>query len=170
MMPTKTISPYARIGALIGILLTTLAAAAFYFLHGHSRAQTATTPVVVQPKPQPKPVHIVQPTVNPLLPASVRSALVHYPLVVVGTYDPQSPVEKLTIDEARAGAVSLHVPFVSVSLLDDSTAGPLTSLLNIGQLLPNPGFLVYKRSGMVVYRSDGYLNRTAVAQAVKEAR
>jgi hypothetical protein len=169
-MPTTTLSPYVRIGVLAGVLLLTLGGAAFYVMHGHSHQQTVTPPVLTHPKPHPKPVRVVQPTVNPLMPAGVHYALVHYPIVVVGTYNPQSPVENLTIDEARAGAAAMHVPFVAVDLLDDSEAGPLTALLTSGQLLPSPGFLIYKRPGTVVYRSDGYLNRTAVAQAVKDSQ
>jgi hypothetical protein len=168
-MSTTTISPHARIAALVGVLLILLAGGAWYFLRGQAQQQTVTIPVV-HPKPHPKPVHLVKPAVNPLLPVGVHSALAHYPLVVVGTYNPDSPVELLTLNEARAGAAAAHVPFVAVNLLDNSVAGPLTSLLTAGELLPNPGFLIYKRPGTVVYRSDGYLNRTSVAQAVKDAR
>lgn len=170
-MSTTTISPHVRIGVLIGLLVTVLAGGAWYFLlRGNAQQQTVTTPVIIHHKPQPKPVHVVKPTVNPLLPAGVHSALAHYPLVVVGTYNPKDPVELLTITEARAGAAAAHVPFVAVDLLDNKIAGPLTSLLTEGELLPSPGFLIYKRPGTVVYRSDGYLNRTSVAQAVKDAR
>ena len=168
-MPTTTISPHAKIGALIGVLLTALAGSAFYLLHGSSQPATVTTPTVQHHHQHPpKQVHVVVPTVNPLLPAPVRTALEHYRLVVVGTYNPNSPVEKLTIDEARAGAAAAHIPFVPVNLLNDSLAGPLTSLLTSGGLLPSPGFLIYKRPGTLVYRSDGYLPRASVAQAVKE--
>ena len=66
--------------------------------------------------------------------------------------------------------MAAHVPFRAVSLLDDAVAGPLTALLPAGQLLPNPGFVVYKRPGTVAYRSDGYLKSASVAQAVREAR
>jgi hypothetical protein len=132
-------------------------------------ASIAPPPVQHKTKPSP-PMHVVKPTVNPLLPAPVRSALERYPVVVVGTYDPESPVQNLTLDEARAGAEAAHLPFVAVSLLDDRVAGPLTALLPSGGLLPEPGFLVYKRPGNVVFRSDGFLNRMAVAQVVKDAK
>ena len=167
-MPTTTISPHARIGALIGVLLTVLAGTAIYIMNGHSQSATVTPPAT-QTTPE-KPVHVVRPTVNPLLPAPVRAALIHSPLAVVGFSNPRSAVERLTIEEARAGAAAAHVPFVSVNLLDDSVAGPLTALLPAGELLPNPGFAIYKRAGTLVYRSDGYLSSANVAQAVKEAR
>jgi hypothetical protein len=171
-MPSTTISLHARIGALIGVLLTALAGSAIYLLHGHSQPASVTPPTPAvhhQPTPS-KPVHVVRPTVNPLLPAPVHTALDQYPLVVVAFYNPHSPVDRLTIEEARAGAAATHVPFVQVDLLDDSVAGPLTALLPSGELLPNPGFAIYRRPGTLVYRSDGYLNRTGVAQAVKDAR
>ena len=169
-MPTTTISPYARIGALLGVLLTVLAGSAFYLFHSHSHPATVITPTVHHhPKP-PAPVHVVRPTVNPLYPAPVRNALERYPLVVVAFYNANAPVGGLTIAEARAGAAAAHVGFVSVNLLDDSVAGPLTALLPSGELLPNPGFLIYGRPGKIVYRSDGYLNRTSVAQAVQDAK
>jgi len=168
-MSSTTLSPNARIGALIGVLFVTLLGAG-YFLMGHSQPATVTPPAV-QPSTTPStPVHVVRPTVNPLLPAPLHTALNHYPVVMVGFSNPHSGVDRLTIDEARAGAKAMHIPFVAINLLDDSLAGPLTALLSSGQLLPNPGFLIYKRPGTVVYRSDGYLSRTNVAQAVKDAR
>jgi hypothetical protein len=168
-MPTTTISPHARIGALIGVLLTVLTASAIYLFNGHSQPATVTPPVQQQTTPS-KPVHVVRPTVNPLFPLPVRSALYHSPLAIVGFSNPHSPVDRLTIAEARAGAEAAHAAFVSVNLLDDSVAGPLTALLPAGELLPNPGFAIYKRPGTLVYRSDGYLSRANVAQAVKDAR
>jgi len=169
-MPSTTISAHARIGALLGVLLTVLAGSAIYFLHAHSQRATVTPPAV-QPRPTPtKPVQVVRPTVNPLLPTSIRIALEHYPLVVAGFYNPHSPVEKRTLAEVRAGAAAVHAPFRAVNLLDDAVAGPLTALLPSGQLLPNPGFVIYRRPGTVVYRSSGYLSSASVSQAVREAR
>ena len=76
----------------------------------------------------------------------------------------------LTIAEVRAGAESTHVVFRPVNLLNDAVAGPLTALLPAGELLPNPGFVIYKRPGTLVYRSDGYLKAASVVQAIKDAR
>jgi hypothetical protein len=170
-MATTTLSPHARIGALIGVLLTVLAGSALYMLHGHSSHSTpiVTTPTVHPSQPS-GPVHVVQPKVNPLFPTPVRSALERNRLVVAGFYNPASPVDSLTIKEARAGAEAAHVGFVAVNLLNDSVAGPLTSFLPANELLPNPGIVIYRRPGTLVYRSDGYLNRTAVEQAVREAQ
>jgi hypothetical protein len=169
-MSVTTISPQARIGALLGVLLIVLTASAIFFMHGHSHPATVAPPTV-QPQPAPpKPVHVARPTVNPLLPAPIRLALEYSPLVVAAFYNPHSPVDMLTLDEARAGAASTHVVFRSVNLLNDKVAGPLTALLPAGELLPSPGFVIYRRPGTLVYRSDGYLNRTSVAQAIKDTR
>jgi hypothetical protein len=168
-MPTTTISQHARIGALLGVLLTVLAGSAIVLMHGNSHPATTLPPVVQQPTPQ-KPVHVVRPTVNPLFPAPVHLALEHDPRVVVGFYNPHSPVDQLTIAEARAGAAAMHLRFVSVSLLNDAVAGPLTALLPAGELLPNPGFVIYRRPGTLIYRSDGYLTRAGVVEAVRDAR
>jgi hypothetical protein len=169
-MTTTTISPHARIGALLGVLLTVLAGAAIFFLHGHSKP-AAVTPPTVQPQPtHSKPVHVARPVVNPLFPAPIRSALEYSPLVVAAFYNPHSPVDMLTIAEARAAAASSHVLFRPVNLLNDAVAGPLTALLPAGELLPNPGFVIYRRPGILIYRSDGYLNAAGVVQAIKDAR
>lgn len=169
-MATTMITQHARIGALLGVLLTVLAGSAIVLMHSNSHP--ATTPAVVVPsKPtSPTPVHVVRPVVNPLVPNPVHRQLEHYPRVVVGFFNPHSKVDQLTIAETRAGAAAMHIPFVSVSLLTDSAAGHLTALLQTGELLPNPGFLVYKRPGTVIYRSDGYLGRAGVEQALRDAR
>ena len=116
------------------------------------------------------PVHAVLPAVDPRFPMPLRKALESDRFVVVGFYNPLDKVDSLTLAEARAGALAAHAGFVQVNLLDDTAAGPLTALLPSGQLLPNPGFIIYRRPGVLVYRSDGYLDRAAVAQAVKDAR
>lgn len=170
-MSSTTLSP-ARIGALVGVLLTVLAGSAIFLFRGHSSPVTVTPPVT-HPHTKPAgPVHVVHPTVNvnPLLPAQLHLQLEHYPRVLVAFYNPHSKVEGLTIEAARAGAKAEHVPFVAVNLLNDTVAGPLTALLPSGQLLPNPGFVIYRRPGVIVFRSDGYLDMPAVSQAVKDSR
>jgi len=168
-----TISPQARIVALVGVLLIVLGGSAFYVMHRHTQPQTVTTPPAQQqtqhPTPTPR-VHIVRPTVDPLFPTPLRNALEHNAIVVVGFYNPDAPVGSATITEAQAGAAAAHVGFLRVNLLDDAVAGPLTALLPAGQLLPNPGIVIYKRPGTILYRSDGYLDRAAVVEAVQGSR
>ena len=169
-MPITTISPQVRIGALLGVLVTVLAGSAIFLLHRHSTPATITPPATHHQSAPSKPVHVVAPRVNPLLPPSVHIKLDHYPLVIVGFYNPHSPVDALTMEEAHAAATTAHLPFVPVNLLNDAVAGRLTALLPAGELLPNPGFVIYRRPGMLVYRSDGYLTEAGVAQAIKDVR
>src|SRR5438067_9467919 len=104
-MPTTTISPQVRIAALVGVLLIALCGSAFFLLHAHSTPATLTTPAPTQHQTTPPThPHVVRPTVNPLFPTPVRSALEHYRLVVVGFYNPHAPTTLNTLGEARAGA------------------------------------------------------------------
>ena len=166
-MTSVTISPQARIAALVGVLVIALGGSAFFVLHGSSQPQTLTTTTPVHPKP---PVHhVVRPVVNPLFPTPLRHALERSAFVVVGFYNPRFPISSATITEARAGAAEMGVGFLAVNVLDDKVAGPLTALLPSGEILPNPGFAIYKRPGPIVYRTDGYLAREGVVQAVRGA-
>lgn len=177
------ISPQMRIVALAGVLLIALAGSGLLLLRhskpgavtvpstSHSTTPAATT-ALHRPAASKPAVHVrvMRPKVDPRLPAPLRSALARHPLVVVGLYDPQVRVDSLSLAEARAGASAARVGFVPVNLLDDAVAGPLTALLPANQLLPAPGLLVYRRPGRLVYRFDGYLDRAAVTQAVRNAR
>ena len=174
-MSSVTLSPHMRIVALVGVLLIALGGSAFFVLHGHSKPVTpiATTPMqhpTTHPTTPPPRVHVVRPTVDRLLPTPLRNALKRDAFVVVGFYNPDYPVTRHTIAEARAGAAATHAGFVAVNLLNDSVAGRLTALLPSGQLLPNPGIAIYGRPGTLLYRADGYLNRAAVVEAVRGAR
>ncbi len=169
-MSTTTISPQVRIGALIGVLMTVLAGSAIVLMHGHSTPATSAPPATQHQSTPSKPVHVVPPRVNPLLPPTLHIKLDHYQLVIAGFYNPHSPVDMLSIQEARAAANAAHIPFVPVNLLNNAVAGPLTALLPAGELLPNPGFMIYKRPGAVVYRSDGYLDKAGVTQIIRDTR
>lgn len=169
-MNLATISPQARIAALVGVLLLALAGSAFVLLNGSTHPSTSSTPPAHHQNPPSTVVQVVPPTVNQLLPTPVRTALEHYPIVVVGFYNPHAPTTNRTVTEARAGAADTHVGFVAVNLLDNAVAGPLTALLPAGQLLPNPGIAIYERSGTILRRYDGYLPEAGVAQAVRESR
>lgn len=108
--------------------------------------------------------------VNPLLPASLRWTLALHRIVVVSLWDPEAPVDQISVAEAHAGAADAHVGFLVVDVLDNSVAGPLTALLPTGDMLPDPGVLVYRAPGKIVYRFDGFLDRAAVAQAAANAK
>ncbi len=131
-----------------------------------STATTATTPPQTVPATQPaNPVKV-----DSNLPAPLRAALEQQRIVVVSLYNPQVQVDRIAVGEAQAGAAETHVGFLRVNVLDNRVAGTLTALLPAGDLLPNPGFLIYRRPGTLVFRFDGYLDRAAIAQAVQGAK
>lgn len=108
--------------------------------------------------------------VNPLLPPALRVALQHHKIVVVSLWDPQAPVDYISVAEAHAGADSAGAGFVLVNVLDNRVAGRRTALLPSGDMLPDPGVLLYRAPGKVIYRFDGFLDRSSVAQAAANAK
>jgi hypothetical protein len=103
------------------------------------------------------------------LPAALQWQLSQHDVVVVSTYDPNADVDAISVNEAHAGATDAKAGFLLVSVLDNSVAGPLTALLPGGGLLPDPGVLVYKAPGNIIYRFDGFVDRDTVAQAAQNA-
>ena len=183
----------------MGVLLIAVAGGYKYVLHRNSSGPIAippvvhTTPASKTPAKSSRPrtqKHTVTPAeksaaakgarsaakanhlnhVNPLLPASLRYELEQHKIVVVSLWDPQAPVDQFSVAEAHAGAAVAGVGFVVVNVLDDKVAGPLTALLPTGDMLPDPGVLVYRAPGKLIYRFDGYLDADAVAQAATDAK
>ncbi|MES1246991.1 MAG: hypothetical protein ABUS54_04880 [Actinomycetota bacterium] len=103
------------------------------------------------------------------LPSALQWQLSQHGVVVVSTYDPNADVDKISANEAFAGATDAKAGFLLVSVLDNSVAGKLTALLPGGGLLPDPGVLVYKAPGNIIYRFDGFVDRDTVEQAAVNA-
>ena len=99
------------------------------------------------------------------LPVMIDSALKKHDIVIVSVFDPQSPTDAISYEEAKAGANDARVGFVGISLLDNPVAAALTSALPGGGLLPAPGVLIYRRPGKLVQRMDGFADRDVVAEA-----
>jgi hypothetical protein len=95
----------------------------------------------------------------------INSALKKHDIVIVSVFDPQSPTDAISYEEAKAGASDARVGFVGISLLDNPVAAALTSALPGGGLLPSPGVLIYRRPGKLVQRMDGFTDRGVVAEA-----
>jgi hypothetical protein len=124
-------------------------------------------PVAARPKPTPKP----RPTVAANgLPIVLADALRAHRIVVVSTFDPQSPTDAVSYAEARAGAADARVGFLGVSVLDDTIAAPLTAALPGGGLLPLPGTLVYRAPGTLIERVDGFADKDSIAALALNAR
>jgi len=103
------------------------------------------------------------------LPRELQWQLAHHRVVVVSLYNPSSDVDAISVAEAHAGAADAHVGFLLVSVLDNKVAGILTALRPDGNLLPDPGVLVYRAPGKVAVELDGFADRAAVAQAALNA-
>lgn len=193
---TISVSPQIRVVALMGVLLIVLAGAYKFVLHrssvpptpvstpvhttpapttrsqthGHKRSLSPTTAAAAASAATSAAARVRLNPVNPLLPTPVRWALAEHKVVVVSLWDPQAPVDYISVAEAHAGAADAGVGFVVVNVLDNKVAGPLTALLPAGEMLPDPGLLVYRAPGKIVYRFDGFLDRSSVEQAAVDAK
>lgn len=101
------------------------------------------------------------------LPATVARALGRSRVVVVELTDPQAEVDGIAYAEARAGAQEAGVGFVALDVLSQADVGGLTEKL--GQVLPDPGLLVYRRPATLAVRIDGFVDKDTVAQAAHNA-
>jgi hypothetical protein len=108
--------------------------------------------------------------VDARLPRPLQWALTQHRIVVVSLYNPRADVDAISVAEAHAGAKDAQVGFLLVNVLDNAVAGRLTGLLPTGGLLPDPGTLVYRAPGRLVYMFDGFLDRAAIAQAATNAK
>ena len=123
-------------------------------------------------KPTPAPVAVAKP--KPAAPAVddnglpriLSAALGTHRVVVVGLYDPDSAVDRMALEEARAGAKAAGVGFVAVSVRAESQSRPLVELLGA---LENPGILVYRRPDTLFARIGGFADSETVAQAAANA-
>jgi len=132
-----------------------------------SKPASKPKPVPARPKAQPK----QRPTVAANgLPIVLADALRAHRIVVVSTFDPQSPTDAVSYAEARAGAADARVGFLGVSVLDDTIAAPLTAALPGGGLLPLPGTLVYRAPGTLIERVDGFADKDSIAALALNAR
>ena len=135
--------------------------------HGtvHRAAVKATPKPKPKPRPRPKPV-ARRVAILPGLPSSLAQSLRKHDVVVVGLFDPQARVDRITLAEAEAAAEITHAGFVPLNVLNQRQAGPLVRQLGV---LSDPTVLVYRRPGKLVARFDGFADRDTVAQAVTNA-
>ena len=121
-----------------------------------------------KPAPVPVPVAKAAPAepVENGLPKVLTAALAQHRVVVVGLYDPESAVDRITLDEARAGAKAAGVGFVAINVFSEAQSRPLVELLGA---LENPAVLVYRRPNTLVARLNGFADGETVAQAAANA-
>jgi hypothetical protein len=129
-------------------------------------AKTQAPRVTVHPKAHVRPAIDVA-ALNAGLPVQVARALATHRVVVVSLTDPQSEVDGIAFAEARAGATLAGAAFVPLSVLSQADVAKLTE--KFGQVLPDPGLLVYTRPATLAVRLDGFVDKETVAQAAQNA-
>lgn len=101
------------------------------------------------------------------LPRTIADALRAHPAVVVALYTPQGKIDPMGLAEAKQGAALARVGFVGVNVFNTRTAGPL--MTKLGVVLRAPAVLIFRRSGDLSMRIDGFADRETVAQAALNA-
>jgi hypothetical protein len=175
---TATLSPPIRIAVVVGLVVATGLAAAFFLL-GRTAAETdpvaasvtrpATTPATASPAtatPAVKPAKARAASTKSGFPAPVDRALRQRKVVVVSVYMPGSAVDALVRKEARAGAARAGAAYVAIPATSSKLLGPLIAKTGV---LPDPAVVVVKRPGVVV-ATFGVTDRDLVAQAALQAK
>lgn len=134
--------------------------------HARKAAKAAATQAPVARKAPERPAAEVV-ALEAGLPAPLARALGRNHVVVVELTNPQAEVDGIAYAEARAGAAGAGVGFVALNVLSRADIGRLTE--RFGQVLPDPGLLVYRRPATLVIRIDGFADKDTVAQAAHNA-
>jgi len=137
----------------------------FAATHSAKPSVSAKAPTVRVHHAAPKPV-VDQAALAAGLPLSLARALAQHPVVVVELYDPQSEVDAIAYAEAQAGTQDAGAGFLPLSVLG-ADVSKLTQ--KFGQVLPDPGLLVYTRPATLTLRINGFADRDTVAQAAANA-
>ena len=99
-------------------------------------------------------------------PLLINSQLKRYGKVVVLFYEPDATYDAIQTREARAGALLAHAGFVSVNVSKNREVGQLASEYSV---LQSPTVLIFTRGHTLKARIEGFYDRTAIVQAVKNA-
>jgi hypothetical protein len=129
-------------------------------------AETETSGAKADAKPRPR--RRPAPRVAPDVPAraDLDRALLHYPVVVVLLYSPESMVDRLATLEARAGAASVGAGFLAVDVSDDREIEAIATEYDVRDA---PALLVFSAGPEVVTKINGFADRETVAQAAENA-
>jgi hypothetical protein len=92
--------------------------------------------------------------------------LERHDVVVAVLYSPGASVDRLAIEEARAGAVLANAGFVAIDVFDPREIAPVAASYAVRGA---PAVLVLRRAEGAVTQFDGYVDRETVAQAVDNA-
>lgn len=139
-----------------------------------AKAKAPVRRQAARPKPAAKPKPVAVPAAKPAvdqakekgLPNVLSAALAKNRVVVVGLYDPDSAVDRMSVEEARAGARAAGVGFVAIDVSAEAQSRPLVELLGA---LENPAILVYRKPNTLFARIAGFADSETVAQAAANA-
>jgi hypothetical protein len=132
-------------------------------------AKKHQTSTPTKPKPDPVDTTPAQ-TQNPPKPqrhaSPLKAALAHHSVVVVLFYEPGATYDAIQTREARAGALAANAGFVTINVSKNKQVAKLAAEYGV---LESPTVLVLKRGPKLTARLEGYYDRTAIVQAVKNA-
>ena len=128
------------------------------------------TPAVNEPLalPQPPPV-APQPAPDESEPekkSPLERKLAKHPVVVVVLYSPDSPVDALATQEARAGAEAAGVGFLAIDVSKEKAVASLADLYDAREA---PALLIFRRGLEIATQIGGFADRETVAQAAENA-
>jgi hypothetical protein len=143
-------------------------------LHPRAKAKVALAPpkmpVAVAKAKAPK----RRPAVVGGVPTPLAYALKRHSVVVLALVAPKSTVDRLTLDEAKAGAAAAHAAFVTISVSNNAQVQALSALVSPSadpqnRLLDAPAVLVFQKPQALYVRLNGYADADTIEQAAINA-
>jgi hypothetical protein len=124
--------------------------------------KASAKPAVRAMKAKPKPT-LVAPNG---LPTVIADQLARHKIVVASVYAGGAAVDRLALDEARAGAGDARVGFAAVDVSNKRIAAALAKKADV---LTAPAVLVFGKDGQVKARLNGFADRLLVAELAASA-
>jgi hypothetical protein len=144
--------------AVVGLLGIGVAAFAFRGAPAANEPLALPSPPPVAPQPPEEP--------QPEKKSPLERKLAKDPVVVVVLYSPDSPVDALATQEARAGAEAAGVGFLAIDVSKEKAAAPLADLYGVREA---PALLIFQRGLKIATQIGGFADRETVAQAAENA-
>jgi hypothetical protein len=145
--------------AVVGLLGIGVAAFAFRGTPAPNEPLVLPSPPPVAPQPPEEP--------QPEKKSPLERKLAKDPVVVVVLYSPDSPVDALATQEARAGAEAAGVGFLAIDVSKEKAAAALADLYDVREA---PALLIFQRGLKIATQIGGFADRETVAQAAANAR
>ena len=137
-------------------------------------AKPAVKPAASKPTPaKPAPAKPAKPARVPLiaangLPTRLVSALRRENVVVLALWGSGGTIDRMALDEARAGAAAAGAGFIPMNVLESNKEAEALTL-KLGVVLRAPTVLFFTGTDTLAVRLDGFRDRETVAQAALDA-